>query len=322
MELENQTSSSTETGSSTSAPESAPAAANAQTSTTAESTASAPQDGQAPAWTPDFKFKVMDKEYEIDPLFRPIIKDEETLKKIRRMQEQVLGLPHLEASRDEYKNKYTQVAPRLQEYDTVEQKLNKLSYLVQNKNFGSFFDELKIPRGEVLQWVKAELEAEQLPEHVRQQMEQNRLLQQQQWEYQQQLSYYQQQAKAAELEQINYTIDGAIQSGGSDVAAQFNARMQDQNAFRNAVINKGFTIQQTTGQKLPPSEVVNLVKADLARVMGITEQQVPANAAPQAGGAVAPQKVPVIPAVKAGGASPVKKAPRSLDELKKLASAI
>jgi hypothetical protein len=329
MEVENQTPSEsivTETPN----PVPAESAANAAPSAAPEGQA---HDGNTPneqsAWTPDFKFKVMDKEYEIDPMFRPIIKDEDTLKKIRRMQEQVLGLPHLEASRDEFKNKYQQVAPRLQEYETVERKLGKLSHFVSQRDFGSFFDELKIPRGEVLKWVKHELDMEALPSNVREQMERARQLTAKQWDAEQELEHYRQQEAMTQQEQIHQQVDGAIQHLAGNIAEQFNSRMNSPEAFRHAVFNKGAAIQQQTGQKMPLQEVIGLVKQDLARVMGITEQTAAAHVQgqPAQDGQVqnpapAKDKPPVIPAIKAGAASPVRTPPKTIADLKKLAASM
>ncbi len=316
MELENQTNSTSAEASA--APESAPAQTAPAPAAPESASAATPAQGEAAAttaWTPDFKFKVMDKEHEIPELYRPLIKDENTLKEIRRLHEQALGVPHLEASRDEFKNKYAQAAPRLQEYERVEQRLNKLSHFVQNQDFGSFFSELKIPREAVLMWVKQELEAQELPPHVRQQVEQSRQLASQKWEAEQELQYYRQQAEEGLRQTRLGMIDQAITSQASDIASQFNDRMQNPLAFREAVINKGLQIQQATGQAPAPEQVIEMVKSDLVRLMGL--QNVPQ------GTVVAPQAQaapPVIPAIKGSGASPVKKKVTSLADLKKMAN--
>lgn len=322
MEVENQTPS--EESSQNAAPvaeaPSAPSTEGAPEGKALAEGAPTPEGQAAPAWTPNFKFKVMDKEYEIDPIFHPVIKDEETLKKVRRMQEQVLGLPHLEASRDEFKNKYQTALPRLQEYEVVEKRLGKLSHLVQNKDFGTFFDMLKIPRAEVLHWVKQELDADQLPPHVRQEMERARQLANQSYDAEQELSLYRQQQAEQQHAQAMMQVDHTIAQMASDVATQFNTRMNEPLAFRNAVINKGAAIQQATGQKLPLDQIIGMVKQDLARVMGIVEGGAPVAQPAPAAQATAQAKPPVIPAVKGGAASLVKTGPKSIADLKKLAA--
>lgn len=293
-----------------------PQAAPANTDASALNTDGSPVVNE---WKPDFKFKVMDKEHEIDPLFQPLAKDEETLKKIRRLHEQAYGIPHLEASRDEFKNKYSQVLPRVQEYEQVEKKLDKLSYFVQNQDFGSFFNELQIPKDAVLHWVKKELDMMEAPPEYRAAQEKASELARQKYDYEQELNYYRAQAQEAKNKEVFGYIDNSINGLAGDIASQYNERLGNPEAFRQAVIHKGMTIQQATGQMLPAEEVVSLVKQDMVRLMGLQE-----NVAPQVMGsaqASAPQpKAPVIPVIKAGGASPIKTPPKSLEEIKKLAN--
>jgi hypothetical protein len=274
----------------------------------------------------------MDKEHEIDPLFQPVIKDEETLKKVRRMHEQALGIPHLEASRDEFKNKYAQAAPVIQEYQQVQGRLDKLSHFVQKDDFGSFFSELKIPKERIFNWMKKELDMMELPPQVRAEIERKQELERKQYDADRELQMYRQQEQQTSQSQVMQQIDSTIGQLAGDVATQFNERINDPDAFRNAVINRGHAIQQSTGQKLPLQQVIDLVKQDLARVMGIhgTPQGQPQNGGMHnpnvpAPGAAAPAggnpKPPVIPVIKAGAASPVQ-GKRSLADLKKLADSM
>lgn len=278
-----------------------------------------------PAFQPDFKFKVMDETHEIPEKFRSIVKTEEDLKEVRRVFEQAYGLKHLEASRDEFKNKYSSAEPRLNEYAQVEQRLTKLSHFVQQNDFSSFFNELKIPEKTIFQWVKSRLDEMALAPEVRAQIEQNRQNAARAYDQEQELSMLRAQQAQMQQQQQMQMIDQTIVSTAGDVANEFNTRMGTPDAFRNAVINKGFAIQQSTGQSLPVSQVIELVKQDLARVMGITgsagNPAAPAApGAPQPPGQPAPagNPPPVIPAVKAGGGSPVAQSPRSIEDLKKI----
>lgn len=270
-----------------------------------------------PAFQPDFKFKVMDEVHEIPEKFRALVKTEEDLKEVKRVFEQAYGLKHLETSRDEFKNKYSQAEPRLQEYAQVEQRLTKLSHFVQQNDFASFFNELKIPEKTIFQWVKTRLDEMALAPEVRAQIEQSRQNSAKAYEYEQELNQMRmQQAQQAQTQQMQM-IDQTIMSTAGDVATEFNTRMGTPDAFRNAVINKGYAVQQTTGQSLPVSQVIELVKQDLSRVMGITGAT-PPPAAPAATPAAPAEKPPVIPSAKAGGASPVAASPRSINDLKKI----
>lgn len=297
----------------------AQAAASVEANISAPSAGDASAPAQAPApWTPDFKFKVMDQEHEIEEMYRPLIKDEDTLKKIRRLHEQALGVPHLEASRDEFKNKYTAAAPRLQEYEVVEKNMNRLSHFVKQRDFHSFFDALKIPKTEILNWVKQELTFADLPQEVQNQIMQARQVSAQAYDAQSELQRIQAEQQEQARSQMLQTIDTSIATEAGDVAKAFNERVQDPLAFRNAVITRGSQIMDQTGQKLPVSEVIKIVTQDLTRLMGYQPAAQtpggPPNVIPPKG-AQAGQAPPVIPNLQGSGASPVQKGIKSMKDL-------
>jgi len=294
----------------------------------APSTEAQPQaDGTAaPAWKPDYKFKVMDKEHEIDEWARAAIKDEETLKKARELYEKAYGLEPLKQSRDEFKTKYQSALPQVEEYKQVSQSLNRLSHFVQQKDFGSFFEGLKIPKAEIFKWVKSELELSEQPPEMQQQLRAAKEYQAKLYDIQQQMTSYQQQLEQANRFQAEQTIGGAIAAHAKDVAAVFNERAGDPQAFYNAVMQQGAYHQQATGEKLPVDEVVRMVAEKASRFIGYTPQTAAPDAAPAA---VAPATnvivkgdKPTFPNAKAGGASPVTRNFKSLDDIKKHAATL
>lgn len=274
----------------------------------------------APEWKPDFKFKVMDKEHEIDPLFHSVIKDEETLKKVKRLHEQALGIPHLEQSREEFKAKYNQIMPKVQEYETVAKSLDRLSYFVQNKDFGSFFDQLRIPKEEVFKWVRQEVEMSEASPQAKADREAALALSRQKFDLENELNYYREQNMLTQRQQQLATIDNTIKEAAGELANEYNTRMSDPMAFMNYVVRKGAEIQQTTGQSMPPQAVIELVAKEISQLMGFNPNQSQQGTVQNQVVPAAAQKPPVIPVVKAGGASPIKQAPKSIDDLKKLAA--
>ena len=85
MTQETATSQTTDTASA--APETTTTTSQATTSSDAregmESSASAGQAPPVPTYTPNYKFKAYEKEYELDELYRPLIKDADTEAKIK-----------------------------------------------------------------------------------------------------------------------------------------------------------------------------------------------------------------------------------------------
>ena len=277
-----------------------------------------------PTWTPDFKFKVMDKEHEIDPLFHSVIKDEETLKKVKRLHEQALGIPHLEQSRDEFKNKFTSAQPRLDEYSRVEGRLNKLSHFVEQKDFSSFFNEIKVPKQEIFAWVKREIDMMDAPPAVKAQYEQSQVQNQRLYDLQQENENFRMQQQEIEQQKAEQMLEQSINQMAGAEAQFYNERMQNPTAFRDYLIARGQQIQTMTGQKVPLSQVIDQVKLEFQR-LGVIPQQ--AQQQPMAPQGMAPQVIPAqpkptIPVIKAGGASPVSTPVKSMKDLKERAASI
>lgn len=304
------------------------AAPSTETTQAAQTTSDATQTTeQAPAWKPDFKFKVMDKEHEIEEWARSAIKDEETLKKARELYEKAYGLEPLKQSRDEFKTKYQSLMPQVEEYKQVTSSLNRLSHFVQQKDFGSFFDNLKIPRADIFRWVKQELELSEQPPELQQQLRAAQEYQAKLYDIQQQMQSYQSQLEQQNQAHAQMTIGSSIAAHAKEIAEVFNERAGDPQAFYNAVMQQGALHQQQTGEKLPVDEVVKMVAEKAAKFIGYTPQAskqqdaVLPTASPQTNVIVKGDK-PVLPNAKAGGASPVKKNFKSLDDLKKHAASM
>lgn len=300
------------------------ASANAEKTVAPKSDKAVEAAPAAPAWVPDFKFKVMDKEHEIDPLFHSVIKDEETLKKVKRLHEQALGIPHLEQSREEFKTKYLSAQPRLDEYSRVENRLNKLSHFVEKKDFGSFFNEIKVPKQEIFAWVKREIDLLDAPPEIKAQYEQSQVQNQRLYELQQENEHFRMQQQEIEQQKAEQMLEQSINQMAGAEAQFYNERMQSPTAFRDYLIARGQQIQTMTGQKVPLNQVIDQVKLEFQRLGVIPQQAQPQQpAAPQGQPVVIPaQAKPVIPVIKAGGASPVSTPVKSMKDLKERAAQI
>jgi hypothetical protein len=281
--------------------------------------ASTPVEPAAPAWVPDFKFKVMDKEHEIDPLFHSVIKDEDTLKKVKRLHEQAMGIPHLEQSRDEFKNKFLTTQPRLDEYSRVESRLNKLSHFVEQKDFGSFFNEIKVPKKEIFAWVKREIDLLDAPPETRAQYEQAQVQNSRMYELQQENENFRQQQASFEQQRSEQMLDQSITQMAGAEANFYNERMGNPAAFRDYVISRGQQIQTMTGQRVPISQVLEQVRQEFQK-LGVMPQATTPSAQPAYPQIVPANQKPAIPVIKAGGASPVSTPIKSMKDLKERAA--
>jgi phage shock protein A len=305
-------------------PEAAPAAAS---STPTPSQSSAPsmtdnapvlgEDGNPvpPQFQPDWKYKVKDKEYEIEEWARSVAKDEETYKKLKRVFERHTGLDEVVQGRDQLKTQLAQIEPQLKEYQQVSKSLNEISHFYNTGDLDSFFERLKIPEDVIFNWLKGKHQRAQLPQEVQAQLENARQAQLKAYNYEQELNQLKQRDSQSQAEQQVQVLDNAIASKAGHVASKFNeAQGGNPQAFRNYVVFKGQTMTRELGRPATVDEVLDQTVKELSSLMGgQMTPQAPA-ATPGANGAP-----PVIPVVKAGSQSPVRQPVKSIADMRKLA---
>lgn len=281
----------------------------------------------SPAYTPNFKFKVMDKELEIDPLFHALVKDAETEKKIREMHEKAFGLDSVKTDRQMLKQKIdTHYAPLEQKFQETTRSLAVIDKMVEKGDYDNFFRVLEIPEQKILEWAvkKAQLmqltPAEQAA-YNQQVQERNNLYmtEQQNALYQEQIFQQQVQARTFELDQ-ELSKPEVLK-----VVEAFDAQAGTPGSLKAEIIKRG-QLYAYQGVDKPVAEVVKEILGFVGHVVPQAQpgQQQPGVGSTQQAGAAtqqqAPQaKPPVIPNVGGQGTSPAKKKVRSLDELRELA---
>jgi hypothetical protein len=278
-----------------------------------------------PVYTPNFKFKVLDKEHEIDPLFRDIIKDADTEKKIREMHEKALGLDSVKVDRQMLKEKIEKhYAPLEQQHTQTLKSLQVVDKMIENSDFDNFFATLQIPEQKIMEWAvkKAQLmglSPQEQQAYNQQVQERNQLytLQQQNADLSEQTFNFQVQARTTELAQE------LSKPEVMSVVTAFDTRAGKQGAFQSEVIKRG-QLYALQGVDAPVAQVVSEVLGLVGNVIPQAPAggQLPGNvtATPGQQSQAAPVvKPPVIPNVGGQGTSPTKKVVRSLDDIRALA---
>lgn len=309
--------------------ESAASVSSAQTSTpssqpTAQATQSAPsvasavqqasqvaQATQAPVYTPDFKFKAYEKEYEVDELFRPLFKDKDTEAKIKALHSKAYAMESmkekLEGTRKETDTYKAEIAPKIQAYESF----NKI---LANKDWDTFFNKLKVPDEEIFAYVEKKLALMNASPDQKAEYERMQSLRQQAYVQEEQIrqyeTAYQQQAVQARTMQLDTLM---ARPDVQKYATAWDEKMGSIGSFRQLVIDEAAAAFYATGQDWPAEQAINHVIQKFGKV--VTAQQMA-----QAAAAGQPQATqpPVIPHVAGRGTSPVKKVPKSLDDLRKM----
>lgn len=314
-----------------SAPESAPQASSPQQASStpqAENTlakrmqAKAVVDSQpppAPSFQPNFKFKVHDEEKEIDEMFRGLIKDQDTEKKIRELHEKAYGLDVQKPKYERMKQEFQEVSTK---YGNIDKSLKQLSSYVQAGDLGSFFQATQIPKQMIFEYVKKELELmeaspEQRAEVERVQAERRRLYNLEQ-ENQDLKTRFETESQSARVMELTTALASPVVSS---VAQSFDAKMGS-GAFKMEVIKHGLAVSQTTGETISVQQAVQETVEKWKQFFGETQQASTPGASPMetASQAQAAPK-PTLPNVSGRSASPLKAGPRSIDDLKKIAAA-
>lgn len=273
-------------------------------------------------YAPNYKFKYTspetgETEGEFDDVLKPLLKNADVEKKLRELYEKGHGIDFVKASRDTLKQNFAETQ---QAYETQSTALRTLGVFVQNKDFDSFFEALKIPKNDVLQYALQQVQLAKMSPEERAQFDYQRQAQQRTMALQMQNQELTQQFQTMAVQTRENELAGTLAHPEiAPMISEFDQRAGRPGAFRDLVVQKGQHHFFSSGLDVPVGQVVQ----EVIQLLGL-RPQAPASqaAAPMAGGARAGSGgKPVLPNVQGkGGASPAKKIPRSTADLRKLAN--
>lgn len=279
---------------------------------------------QAPAYQPNYKFRYPKAgqehaEAEFDEWIRGAV-NKENEEKIRDLYTKAHGM-------DFYKDKSQKHSESFREYrekyDPLVKAWGELSQQYNSGDVSGFFKSLNIDDDTIFKYALDKLQERELPQEERafreQSRETSRRAQTLEQKYAELESKYQQtmvQSRASELDRELGAQDV------SSIAQEFDGRIGRQGAFKEEVIKRGAMIYQTTGQDLSPKQVIG-------EMVGMYKPLLQPGQAPQQMQPTQNQfqqsqsmQKPVLPSAGGRSASPVKRAPRSLDDIRKIADSL
>lgn len=270
------------------------------------------------AYTPNYKYKVMDKEHEIPEFLRGAITDTEKEKQIKELYEKAMGLDVVKPKYQTVKQQYDRV---IQEKQNQDKSIEVLGSFVQKNDLDSFFKALKIPEEQVFEFVQQRLQYRELAPEQRRQIDMQRSEQQRMEHLEMQHQQLQERYFNDTVQARTYQLDTALEKPEvREIAEAFDARVGTSGAFKTEVIKRGQLAHYTTGADIPVAQAVTEVLSMYRPLMGsaASGQQMGASAM---GAKNAPPAPPVIPNITGRQTSPAKRVPKSLDELRALAKA-
>lgn len=276
------------------------------------------QEKNIAAYQPNFKFKVLDQEKEIDEWLKPVIKDADTEKKVRELYERAHGLDHVKGDRQRIRDSFTnfqnEVAPQL----ALVSHANKL---LATKDYDTLLGSvLKIPDDDILKQAHKILQMREMPPEQRQALENARQANQRMFELENQNQYLSQSHEQVAVQARTQELDWTLQRPDvSQLASAYDTRAGRQGAFRQAVIERGQYHAYTSGRDLSPEQAIQEVLQFLGGPTALIPAPQNAQNQMQPSQQVSTEKKPVITNIQGRGTSPAKKVIRSLDDIRKKA---
>ncbi len=276
-------------------------------------------DPNASEWAPNFKFKVMDAEHEMDEYFRQFVKTPDDEKKFREIYEKAYGL-------DVVKPKFQATRQQLQEtrgqLEGVKTQIGDLASAYQRGDFEGFFKTLGVPEEKILQWVIDKAQYKQLPPEQRQALDAKRNAEDRVFQLERQFQTVQKQYEAQATQVKAQGLQVALERPDVKQFVSSYDSKRGAGSFYNEVIQHGeYVWFQSKGRvDLTPDQAVQAV---LERYQAFAPVQnpnqppvIPADGNPQG----SPRSKPLPNLAGRNSTSVGKIKPRSLEDLKKLAA--
>ena len=288
--------------------------------------------GEPPAFTPDYKFKVRDQEMEMDEWVKPLVKDEETFKKMQDLYTRGHGLEIAKQERDQYKQQFTDLEASVNHVASISQKYYQDPTNPQHAaNVArEFITALGLPPQMFLQYAIDEVKYRNLPADQKAQIDMQRQAEIERAQLQMQNQQLQEQQRSTESQHYEQMLDYKLADPNiGSVISEYETRVGKPGAFRELVIQRGIFHSQMNNQIITPDQAVNEVVQMLGITPGGTQTQTGGHAGTQqnlsqqqnvqpAPQQTAQSQKPVLPNISGQGtASPVKRTYNSLEQIRK-----
>lgn len=265
------------------------------------------------AYQANFKYKAFGKEKEIPEFWRGLIKDADSEKKVRDIFTQADAFEDMKSKHENTSKQFQEV---LSEHTALDRDVRKVMSFRNNKDYDNFFSSLRIPEQEVFDWVQRKIEVMQGTPEQRQMAEMQMRERQKAYDLQHENEFLQSQYQTQAVQARTMQLDNILSRPDiSKAASFFDEKSGRVGAFRDLVIEEAQKVFYSSNQDLSAEEATAQV---MQRFGKFFEGSQAPQEMPQAQTAAVPQvqSKPVIPVAQGRGTSPVKKAPKSLDDLK------
>jgi hypothetical protein len=282
-------------------------------------------DGQTPAivppaFQPTFKFKAFGKEHELDDFWKPLVKDQESEKKVKELFTRAYAFDDLKTRFEGTQNEHAEV---YKEYTALDRDVRKVTSFLNRGDLDNFFKSVGLDDDKIYNWVEQKIQRQNLPPEQRQALESQASERQRAYDLEMEKSELAEQYQTQAVQHRTMQLDMVLgRPEVSQAASAWDSRMGQLGAFRDLVVEeaqKAWYVEKTDLSAEQAAQRVLTKYGKLIESGGIPPQA----GAPQAPQVQSPgmqsQGKPVIPAVQGRGTSPIKKSPKSIEDLKQMA---
>lgn len=271
------------------------------------------------AFSPNFKYKALLQEKEIEEFWRPLIKDADSEKKVKDFMSRIDGFDFVKSSRDKIEKQFESLNTDYQNQSKI---VNQVQDSLSKGDLNSVFRQLGVNKESIFKWTQEQLQMMELPPEQRKAYEDAENLRIQQSQMQEQMSQYkemyEQQAVQARTMQLDYVLS---RPEIAQTSHNWDTLQGQPGAFRDLVIQEAQAAYYQSGRDLSAEQAAQLVMRKFGKVMTMSGSQQAPQA--QATSSQTPQVInqqakPVIPNINGKGTAPIKKVPKSLDDLKRM----
>lgn len=300
-----------ETSQSTEANSKAPANTTQAASST---TPAVGADGKV-AYVPNYKYKAASQEKELDPFFHSLIKDADSEKKVKDLFTKVDAFDFVNGKKGAAEQAFQSLAS---DYETVSNTVTKFNNSVKQGDLSSAFRLAGISKEQIFQWTQKQLQLMDMPPEQRAQYDQFENTKQQKTDLEEQVSQLKTQYQTQAVQARTMQLDMALSRPEVSRFAQAWDQNAGDGAFKSFVVEQAQQAFYTSQQDVSPEQAIAMVMQRFGKFVNVgdTTAQSPQGTAQTQAQRTPP---PIIPNVQGKAASPIKKVPKSIEDLKRLA---
>jgi hypothetical protein len=266
------------------------------------------------AYVPNYKYKVAGQEKELDEFWRPLLKDADSEARVKKTMSQVEAFDFMRERKEHFEKNFSNLTG---DYDNLAGAVDRFDKSVAADDLSSAFRIAGIKKEAVYKWVAQQLQYDELPPEQRQQIEAAEASRMQKFDYEDKITRMEKQYQTQAVQTRTMQLDMALlKPEVANFAQSWDQSAEPGFTFRDTVAAEARRVYFETGQDLSPEQAVTMVMNRFGRFVSAGNAASPASQTPAVAAPRVATPPPVIPNVGGKAASPIKKVPKSIEDLK------